>query len=147
MLMSLAVLATAQGAASAEGDTTPPAATKIERVGGDYVVAAIDPKGDGDEGLFIVRFESAQPTGRYDVLTLESDHIHVGVKVGQKVRLSAEILSERRPAAEVAQVVIFFKGPMGQVPVWLLSTKASSRDLRAVKYLEMHVPATDYVVM
>jgi hypothetical protein len=119
----------------------------ILRVGGDYTVTAIDKLG---EKAFKVEFTSATPSGKFDTLYLESDHVHVAVKVGQKIRLSAEILAQKGAAADVAQVVVFLPSGIGQtshVPVWLLSNKAPPRDLRASKYLEMHVPATDFVVM
>jgi hypothetical protein len=128
-------------------DTAPadaPQASKVLRVGGDYIVESIDKVGDR---AFKVIFRADRPSGHYDTLALESDHVHVAVKVGQKIRLSAEILSEKGPAAEVAQVVIFFEGQQGRVPVWMLSSKASNLDLRATKYLEMHAPQTDFMVM
>jgi len=119
----------------------------ILRVGGDYTVTAIEKVG---EMAFRVEFTSDTKTGKFDVLRLDSDHVHVAVKVGQKIRLSAEIMAEKGANADVAQVVVFLPSSQGQqshVPVWLLSNKAPPRDLRAAKYLEMHVPATDFVVM
>ena len=118
--------------------------TKIVRVGGDYTVTTIEKVGDRS---FLVEFKSDKPTGKYDVRRLESDHVHVAVKVGQKIRLSAEILSENKNIAEVAQVVVFLPVADSHVPVWLLSNKAPTHELRATKYLEMHVPLTDYTVM
>ncbi len=116
----------------------------ILRVGGDYQVGAVT---KGRDGSFHIEFRSVQPTGKFDTLTLDSDHVHVAVKIGQKVRLSAEILSEKGASAEVAQVVLFLNTAVGRVPVWLLSNRAPDRDLRASKYLEMHLPSTDYQIM
>ena len=118
--------------------------TQVVRVGGDYTVASIEKAGDH---AFAVEFKSDKPTGRYDVLRLESDHVHVAVKVGQKIRLSAEIMNEKGRTAEVAQVVVFLPVRDSHVPVWLLSNKAPNHELRATKYLEMHVPMTDYTVL
>lgn len=143
LLVVVACLATAPlTAADQQGST--PAEAKILRVGGDYTVEAIDKV---EERSFKIVFKADKPSGHFDVLNLESDHVHVAVKVGQKVRLSAEILSEHGPVAEVAQVVIFFESHVGRVPVWMLSTKSPHRDLRASKYLEMHSPVTDFMVM
>jgi hypothetical protein len=149
-----ALLFAAAGAARAASAPTPvgsqPAKTPaesgpvVQRVGGDYTVAAIERQ---DDRSFLVEFKAVTPSGRYDTLRLESDHVHVAVKVGQKLRLSAEIMGEKGPVAEVAQVVLFLQGNEGRVPVWLLSTKAPMHDLRATRYLEMHVPANDYLVM
>lgn len=124
--------------------TTTFAAEQILRVGGDYTVEAIDKVNDR---TFKIIFKADKPSGKFDVLRLDSDHVHVAVKVGQKIRLSAEILGQKGAEAEVAQVVIFFEGNVGRVPVWMLSNKAPQSELRASKYLEMHVPANDFIVM
>lgn len=121
-----------------------PAEPTATRVGGDYVVSAID---HVDNGEFRIQFIAASPTGKFDTLTLHSNHVHVAVKMGQKLRLSAEILSTNSTSAEVAQMVIFVANPQGPVPVWLLSNRTGPRDLNATKYLEMHSPLTDYIVM
>ncbi len=118
--------------------------TSILRVGGDYNVASVEKAGDHS---FVVEFKSEKPTGRFDTLRLESDHVHVAVKVGQKIRLSAEILTEKGPVAEVAQVVVFLPVQDSHVPVWLLSNKAPNHDLRATKFLEMHDPLTDFTIL
>lgn len=118
--------------------------TRTLRVGGDYQVASVERAG---EHSFVVEFKSEKPSGRFDTLRLESDHVHVAVKVGQKIRLSAEILAEKGPVAEVAQVVVFLPAQDSHVPVWLLSNKAPNHDLRATKFLEMHDPHTDFTVL
>lgn len=114
------------------------------RVGGDYKVTSVEKVRDG---AFVVEFNSTTPSGKYDVLRLESDHVHVAVKVGQQIRLSAEILSEKGNTAEVSQMVIFLPSAQGHVPVWLLSKKAPAQDHPAAKYIEMHNPLNDYVIM
>jgi hypothetical protein len=141
-LFVLLLLAGATPAFADAGSVDPD--SQILRVGGDYTVTAVDKQG---EGAFHVEFRAVTPSGKFDLLTLESDHVHVAVKVGQKIRLSAEILTQKGAAAEVAQVVIFLPSAEGRVPVWLLSTKAEGRDLRASRYLEMHVPANDFMIM
>lgn len=125
------------GAGASGGDAT-------QKVGGDYKVAKIERQ---ISGVFYVEFQAIHPTGRFDQLRLESDHVHVAVKVGQVLRLSAEVMGENGPLAEVSQVVLFIPGQSGHVPVWLLSKKALGRDLKAVRYLEMHAPANDFVIM
>lgn len=119
-------------------------APKVIRVGGDYLVGTVDRT---PQERFVVEFKAVHPTGHFDVLKLETDHVHVGIKPGMTVRLSAEIDSSTGPVAEASQVVIFFHGPSGRVPVWLLSSRVKQRDLGAIRYLEMHNPATDFVVM
>ena len=117
---------------------------QLLKVGGDYEVTAIDHPNDSE---FRVEFKAVTPTGKFDILSLHSNHVHVAVRVGQKLRLSAEILSSNGQAAEVAQMVIFIANPQGPIPVWLLSNRAGHQDLRATKYIDMHSPLTDYIVM
>jgi hypothetical protein len=136
--------AVAQAEAPLQAQGVPAQADQVLRVGGDYTVTTAERRGGRE---FLVEFKAEHPSGRFDVLRLESDHVHVAVKVGQKLRLSAEILAERGAVADVRQVVLFFPSPAGHVPVWLLSNKAPSTDLRASKYLEMHSPLNDYTVM
>lgn len=147
LVMTLSLVIGAGMAAAQTAEVVQSDSGDILRVGGDYTVTAIEKVG---EKAFRVEFTADAKTGKFDVLRLDSDHVHVAVKVGQKIRLSAEILAEKGANAEVAQVVVFLPSSQGQeshVPVWLLSNKAPPRDLRAAKYLEMHVPATDFVVM
>ena len=115
---------------------------EINRVGGVYRVESIKKKNDSS---FLIEFKSIEPNGDYDILRLESDHVHVGVSVGMQMRLSAEILKEFSSYVEVSQVLLFFKRGASTVPVWLLSKK-SGRGLRGARYLEMHAPTSDYVV-
>jgi len=114
------------------------------RVGGDYTVTSVDRLTDRE---FHVEFKAVAASGKFDVLNLHSDHIHIAVRKGEKLRLSAEILSTQGAVAEVAQMVIFLPSNLGPTPVWLLSNRATNHELRAVKYLEMHSPQTDYVIM
>lgn len=116
----------------------------IKRVGGQYTVTDIEKL---DTRLFRIKFASTAPSGRFDTLVLESDHVHVAVKEGQTLKLSAEILSENGATAEVAQMVLFLPHVSGRIPVWLLSTKAPRGELRGSRYLEMHVPLNDYTIM
>ena len=114
------------------------------KVGGDYEVTAIDQL---NESEFRVEFRAVTPTGKFDTLNLHSNHVHVAVRIGQKLRLSAEILTDNGRSAEVAQMVIFISNPQGPIPVWLLSNRAGHQDLRATKYIDMHSPLTDYIVL
>jgi hypothetical protein len=136
LIFAFAWLSAAAGPAPKQPD--------VLRVGGDYKVDSVERL---DERTFRVVFTAVKATGRYDTLRLDSDHVHVAVRVGQVVRLSAEILAERGAAADVAQMVVFLPSAQGREPVWLLSNKAPVRELRATKYLEMHSPMTDYMVM
>lgn len=117
---------------------------KFVRVGGNYIVTSIDQKNDN---TFLVTFKSDVATGQFDELRLESDHVHVAVKVGQTLRLSAEVLEAKGPTAQVSQVVLFFPNVGGHVPVWLMSNRFPARDLNASRYLEMHSPHTDFTIL
>jgi len=114
------------------------------RVGGNYTVKSVEQKSGNS---FVVRFTAETQTGTFDELELESDHVHVAVKVGRTLRLSAEVLKAKGPKAEVSQVVLFFPNVQGHVPVWLMSNKFPNRDLKASKYLDMHAPYNDFMIL
>jgi hypothetical protein len=118
--------------------------SNIIRVGGNYRVEQIEKM---KKGTFKISFVSVASTGRFDRLILNSDHTHVSVAKGDLIRLSAEILKDSGSVAEVAQMVVFLKTKLGQTPVWLLSNKAPLRDLRATRYLKMHAPTNDLIVL
>lgn len=115
---------------------------EVLRVGGVYSIARID-KVEG--GGFRIEFHNDEVKGRFQTLKLESDHVNMGVSVGQKLRLSAEVLKEKGNEAEVSQVLLFLPHAEGPVPVWLLSKKGG--ELRGARYLEMHAPTTDYQIL
>ena len=116
----------------------------VERVGGDYRVARIDKL---DDGTFLIEFKSLHPSGKFDVIRLNSDHVHVAVKSGDRLRLSAEVLRITGAVAEASQVLLFLKSSRGRTPVWLLSNRYKPRDLTGSSYLEMHVPLNDYMIL
>jgi hypothetical protein len=122
----------------------PEAAEQFTRVGGNYTVKSVEQKSGNS---FIVKFTAESQTGTFDELELQSDHVHVAVKVGRTLRLSAEVLKAKGPKAEISQVVLFFPNVEGHVPVWLMSNKFPNRDLKASKYLEMHAPNNDYMIL
>lgn len=118
-----------------------PAVTKI---GGLYKVTSIRKQADDH---FVVEFTSTQKSGKYDVLVLESDHLHVAVEEGKELRLSAEVLKEGKNKTEVAQVLLFLPQGDTHVPIWLLSRHAPNSELRGSRYIEMHAPTSDYLIL
>lgn len=119
-------------------------AGEAQKVGGVYKVESIEKLSDRN---FQIKFLAENKTGRFDELTLHSDHVHVAVNRGDIIRVSALILSEQGAKAEVSQLVVFLPSRNGSVPVWLLSNKTTHDELKASKYLEMHTPLNDFFVL
>jgi hypothetical protein len=113
------------------------------RVGGTYLVKKIQ---QSENSQFKIIFESPEPTGKFDRLILETDHVHVAVTEGASIRLSAEIAEEKGKQASVSQVLLYLPNPQGDVPVFLLSRKRSTNELGAAPYLKMHNPMADYLI-
>ena len=128
---------------------TPDDQPKMERTGGDYPLVEITTRCQSAvrPTCFRIVFDALNKTGRFDRLVLESGHVNVGVKPGDKVRLSAEIAVDRGRTAEVSQVVLFGGIPGSQVPVWMLSSKHRAGPGPAARYIEMHAPQTDFLVL
>ena len=117
---------------------------KTTKIGGKFRISAIKKV----NGLFITEFSALTKTGKYDILVLESDHIHMGIKEGQELRLSAEILKTEGKKTLVNQMVIFLPAPEGDTPIWLMSkNQPGFGELKAEKYLNLHAPQSDYLIL
>jgi hypothetical protein len=116
---------------------------KVERVGGTYKVDRIKRT---EEGYFRITFSATTPSGRFDELILETDHLNFLIKEGNDLRISAEVVSDSGRSAQVSQVVVFAPNLQGNMPIWLLSRKFPPRDLTGASYIEMHAPQTDYML-
>mgnify|MGYP006274516439 CR=1 FL=1 len=145
-LMTAMVVASIEGTVFAKSHVT---GSKMEKTGGDYTVAEITTRcrAPKESGCFRIVFDAVHKTGRFDQLVLESNHVNVGVRPGDRIRLSAEIAVDRGRSAEVSQVVLFEGQPGSQLPVWMLSSKHRAGSGPAARYLEMHSPQTDFLVL
>ena len=95
-----------------------------------------------------IEFQSKFKTGRLDRLDLMTDHVHLGLEDGAEVKLSAEVVRDFGVTGEISQVLVFLPRKGGSVtPVWLLSSAYLNRPLRGARYLEMHAPTSDYLVL
>lgn len=119
-------------------------ANKPLRVGGDYQVSEIDRIRDDE---FKIVFKAVAQTGKYDTLVLISDHVNMKVEKGQVLRLSAEVGKEDGTTAEVTQVLLFLPNGNTHVPMWMLSKHFPGRELRGSRYIDMHSPTSDYLVL
>ena len=115
---------------------------KLERIGGNFVIAKIKRI---QKGGFLVEFRASEGAPRIKTLRLESDHINAGLKEGDTLRLSADVVATTDDMAEVTQMVLYMPGKVGPTPVWMLSKRSVPLDPPA-KLIEMHAPSTDYAV-
>ena len=112
------------------------------KVAGNYIVHNISQSSDG---FVHVDFVAVKKTGKYDNLRLVSDHVHMGVKINDQLRIAADVINARQDGVSlVRQVLIFLPSAEGVTPVWMLSRKLRSGELRGAKMLEMHSPNADY---
>ena len=119
-----------------------------EKVGGTYELIRSRPlDGGGYEVVFHAEGRDAEDPGRFSRLVLYTDHLHSGFDVGDRLRLSAEIHKDHGDWAEVSQVLLFLPARDTTVPVWLLSRNVRFGGLHGARYLEMHAPTSDYIVL
>lgn len=120
------------------------ASAKVLRIGGQYRITHIDKLGTDN---FRIRFQSEPLTGKHDHLVLISDHVHFSLEEGQVLRLSAEVMEEKATELEVTQVLLFLPNDHGFTPVWLLSSQFVTRDFHGARWLEMHAPQSDFLIL
>jgi len=81
-------------------------------------------------------------------LILVTDNVHLAVKPGLTFSVVAEIRTEKLDReANIVQMLLLQNGSSLTSPVWLQSKIYPPSELKAASYLEMHAPATDYMVL
>lgn len=121
---------------------------RADKVGGTYELIRARPLEDGGyEVVFHAEGRDAENPGRFSRLVLYTDHLHAGFDTGDRLRLSAEIHKDHGDWAEVSQVLLFLPARDTTVPVWLLSRNVRFGGLHGARYLEMHAPTSDYIVL
>lgn len=115
-------------------------ATAAEKVGGTYRVQSIERSEQG----FQLTLASEPSTGKFDTLRMQADHVHFGLKEGEVFRISAEIGETKEGVTSIRQLVVFFPGQQGPVPVWMVAKGISPKEPTAAKMIEMHAPQSDF---
>ena len=111
--------------------------SKLLKIGGEFLIKSIEK----ENASFVVVFK-AQDGGKD--LVLHTDHVHVGLQAGSKLRLSAEVTHEG-DLLEINQVMVFIPIAEGVKPIWMLSKSYKSGNLPS-RYIEMHDPQSDYIL-
>lgn len=120
------------------------AAAEPLRVSGDFRLKEFKPLPYGG-GTMI--FQAEHQTGRFDELHLEARQSHLALEKGKVFHLSAEVVAVQGSVAEASQILIQFSKGDQKIPVWLLSSKYPGMPLRGARYLEMHAPSNDYLLL
>lgn len=119
----------------------------LKKVGGEFVVSDIKRM---NSGVFEVTFTSDVVTVKPSILKLHSDHVHVRLEKGMKLRISAEIAEVKGDIAHLKQVLLFMPQSVNEshtLPIWMLSKVYPSKNLKGARYIEMHAPTADFQVM
>ncbi len=121
-----------------------PSGEGLARVSGLYRLTKME-KNPNQE--FVLHFEAEAKDGVHDLLVLKSEGLNVKIKVGQVLKLSAEVLESSEKVHEMTQVLLYLpSSDYGLSPIWLLSKAHETREMRGARYLEMHAPGSDYQV-
>jgi hypothetical protein len=115
--------------------------SNVHRVRGIYQVKQIEKLTDGG---FSIAFSAVDQSAFIAELHLESDHVHFSLKEGERIKLSADVVTINAKSAECRQLVIFMPHVQGYTPIWLISRKFPPTDSTAARYLEMHAPQSDF---
>ena len=116
-------------------------AKETAHITGHYRVEAIK-KTDTDARQIIFRAQDS--TTRDKVLVIESDHVHIGLRVGLILKISAEILERRKEIIELSQVLLYLDG--GSQRVFQISRNVPFSGLKSARFLEMHSPMNDFLI-
>lgn len=115
------------------------------RVSGEFVVKSITAD---KQGFFTVIFTNTSKSAKIGTLRLETRHLHVAIEQGKRLRLSAEIGKWRGNVVEARQILVFVPTASSHTPIWLLSRhNTGDKKLQGAKYLDMHAPQSDFLVL
>ena len=121
------------------------ATTNSVRVSGEFVVKSITAD---KQGFFTVIFANTAKDAKVNMLRLETRHLHVAIEQGKRLRLSAEVGKWRGNIVEARQILVFVPTASSHTPIWLLSRHSSNdKKLQGAKYLDMHAPQSDFLVL
>ena len=121
------------------------ATTNSVRVSGEFIIKSITAD---KRGFFTVIFTNTAENAKINTLRLETRHLHVAIEQGKRLRLSAEVSKWRGNMVEAKQILVFVPTASSHTPIWLLSRHSSSdKKLQGAKYLDMHAPQSDFLVL
>ena len=119
----------------------------LKKIGGEFVVSEIKRM---NSGFFEVTFTSALTDLKPSTLKLVSDHVHIRLEKGLKLRISAEVAEVKGNTGLLKQVLLFMPQSSDEshiLPIWMLSSVYPTKSLKGARYIEMHAPTADYQVM
>lgn len=91
-------------------------------------------------------FKGRTARGKPLSLVLVSRYTHPKLRQGQSFQLAAEVGAMRKDYYLLNKALVYFSGGGTTIPVWILSDHASL-SLDVEKYLKMHAPSSDYIVL
>lgn len=121
-----------------------PAARQI--IKGKFKLAKILLEQDSKRQLW---FEGRTAHGKALSLVLVSRYTHPDLRQGRSYQLAAEVGAKRPDYLLLNKALVFFPGSSGggtTIPVWIMADHANL-SLDVEKYLKMHAPTSDYLVM
>ena len=115
------------------------------RVSGEFIVKSIT---TDKQGFFTVIFANTAKNAKINTLRLETRQLHVAIEQGKRLRLSAEVGKWRGNTVEARQILVFVPTASSHTPIWLLSRHGSDdQKLQGARYLDMHAPQSDFLVL
>ncbi len=121
----------------AESDST-------SRITGEFKIDKITKISPDSYRIVFTNLDKSEP---HETLFLDSNQIHMGLSEGQTLRLSAEVFQRNPKTWEITQVLVFLKTTNSHIPVWLISQTHGPKELRGARYIEMHAPTSDFLIL
>ncbi len=122
--------------------TAPCIAAELAKVRGKFKVVEV--KSLGADNGFQVSWQNEDGKAKPQHILLTTEHVHLAVKAGAVFQIVAEVKAD---STDIVQMLLLPSSSLLSSPVWLQSKIFPPSDLKAASYLEMHAPATDYMVL
>lgn len=122
-----------------------PAAKPINRqiIKGKFKLESILTEKDNKKQLW---FKGRTAHGKPLSLVLVSRYTHPRLRAGESYQLAAEVGATKKDYHVLNKALVYFSGGGTTIPVWIMADHASL-SLDVEKYLKMHAPSSDYLVL
>lgn len=91
-------------------------------------------------------FKGRTAHGKPLSLVLVSRYTHPRLRAGESYQLAAEVGATHKDYHVLNKALVYFSGGGTTIPVWIMADHASL-SLDVEKYLKMHAPSSDYLVL
>lgn len=118
----------------------PPAKHSSKKISGTFKIIKVKKHSHQQNQIWFSNVDDSK------IYVLNSHYTNQNLREGSQYRMVAEVFEDRKGQHHIQRALVYL--PFGEttVPIWILS-KDSKLNLNLDKYIRLHAPTTDYIVL